>query len=164
MGGADRAGGLQRQSCRRKCRPNWAIISRFPVEFIDASQQGDDRSVGQEVSRWIWRITNAVDLVFNEQIFGCSFQRGRDLCGYGDDPVHATRDRSLQPMWHPSLGHYQFERANQWEEKGLLALGGHWCLEPGMADVFARYAQDYLFDEIDEIGIRDGANIEITRL
>jgi saccharopine dehydrogenase-like NADP-dependent oxidoreductase len=30
-----------------------------------------------------------------------------------------------------------------------------------MADVFARYAQDYLFDEIDEIGIRDGANLEI---
>jgi saccharopine dehydrogenase-like NADP-dependent oxidoreductase len=34
-------------------------------------------------------------------------------------------------------------------------------VEPGMADVFARYAQDYLFDEIDEIGIRDGSNISI---
>jgi saccharopine dehydrogenase-like NADP-dependent oxidoreductase len=30
-----------------------------------------------------------------------------------------------------------------------------------MADIFARYAQDYLFDEIEEIGIRDGANITI---
>ena len=30
-----------------------------------------------------------------------------------------------------------------------------------MADVFARYAQDHLFDEIEELGIRDGANIEI---
>ena len=34
-------------------------------------------------------------------------------------------------------------------------------VEPGLADVFARYAQDHLFDEIDEIGIRDGANIEV---
>jgi saccharopine dehydrogenase-like NADP-dependent oxidoreductase len=34
-------------------------------------------------------------------------------------------------------------------------------VEPGMSDVFARYAQDYLFDEIDEIGVRDGANITI---
>jgi saccharopine dehydrogenase-like NADP-dependent oxidoreductase len=34
-------------------------------------------------------------------------------------------------------------------------------VEPGMADVFARYAQDVLFDEIEEIGIRDGANIEV---
>ena len=30
-----------------------------------------------------------------------------------------------------------------------------------MADVFARYAADHLFDEIEEIGIRDGANITI---
>jgi len=30
-----------------------------------------------------------------------------------------------------------------------------------MADVFARYAQDHLFDEIEEVGIRDGANISI---
>jgi saccharopine dehydrogenase (NAD+, L-lysine-forming) len=34
-------------------------------------------------------------------------------------------------------------------------------VEPGMADVFARYAQDHLFDEIEEVGIRDGANITI---
>jgi saccharopine dehydrogenase-like NADP-dependent oxidoreductase len=34
-------------------------------------------------------------------------------------------------------------------------------VEPGMADVFARYAQDDLFDEVDEIGVRDGANLTI---
>jgi saccharopine dehydrogenase-like NADP-dependent oxidoreductase len=56
------------------------------------------------------------------------------------------------------LGDYQFERSKDWEKKGLLCLVGL-GVEPGMADVFARYAQDYLFDEIEEIGIRDGANI-----
>ena len=34
-------------------------------------------------------------------------------------------------------------------------------VEPGMADVFARYAEKHLFDEIDEIGVRDGANLEV---
>ena len=34
-------------------------------------------------------------------------------------------------------------------------------VEPGMADVFARYAEKHLFDEIEEIGIRDGANLEV---
>ena len=34
-------------------------------------------------------------------------------------------------------------------------------VEPGAADVFARYAADTLFREIDEIGVRDGANIVI---
>jgi saccharopine dehydrogenase (NAD+, L-lysine forming) len=47
-----------------------------------------------------------------------------------------------------------------WEKRGLLAFVGM-GVEPGMADVFARYAQDHLFDEIDEIGVRDGANLEV---
>ena len=34
-------------------------------------------------------------------------------------------------------------------------------MEPGLSDVFARYAADHLFDEIDEIGIRDGANLAV---
>ena len=31
-------------------------------------------------------------------------------------------------------------------------------VEPGLSDVFARYAADHLFAEIDEVGARDGAN------
>jgi saccharopine dehydrogenase (NAD+, L-lysine-forming) len=58
------------------------------------------------------------------------------------------------------LGDYQFERAEKWEKKGKLALVGM-GVEPGMADVFARYAQDYLFDEVEEMGVRDGANLEV---
>jgi len=58
------------------------------------------------------------------------------------------------------LGDYQFERSKDWEKKGILCLVGL-GVEPGMADVFAKYAEKHLFDEIEEIGIRDGANIEI---
>jgi saccharopine dehydrogenase-like NADP-dependent oxidoreductase len=58
------------------------------------------------------------------------------------------------------LGDYQFERAKSWEDKGLLALVGM-GVEPGLADVFAAYAARHLFDEIEEIGVRDGANLEV---
>ncbi|WP_019143867.1 saccharopine dehydrogenase family protein [Aeromicrobium massiliense] len=58
------------------------------------------------------------------------------------------------------LGDEQFELAGQWEASGRLALVGM-GIEPGLADVFARYAADVLFDEIDEIGIRDGANLTV---
>jgi saccharopine dehydrogenase-like NADP-dependent oxidoreductase len=58
------------------------------------------------------------------------------------------------------LGDYQLERASQWKEAGLLALVGI-GIEPGAADVFARHAADDLFSEIDEIGIRDGANLVV---
>ena len=35
-------------------------------------------------------------------------------------------------------------------------------MEPGLSDVFARYAADHLFTSIDEIGIRDGANLTVA--
>ena len=48
----------------------------------------------------------------------------------------------------------------EFEKIGKYALAG-FGVEPGMADYFARYAADHLFDEIDEIGIRDGSDLEI---
>ena len=35
-------------------------------------------------------------------------------------------------------------------------------MEPGLSDVFARYAADTLFREIDEVGVRDGANLAVA--
>jgi saccharopine dehydrogenase (NAD+, L-lysine forming) len=34
-------------------------------------------------------------------------------------------------------------------------------VEPGLSDVFARYAADHLFTSIDELGVRDGANLVV---
>ena len=48
--------------------------------------------------------------------------------------------------------------AGDWESAGRLALVGI-GVEPGLSDVFARYAADHLFSEIDELGTRDGANL-----
>jgi saccharopine dehydrogenase-like NADP-dependent oxidoreductase len=58
------------------------------------------------------------------------------------------------------LGDEQFARAGAWEERGLLALVGM-GVEPGLSDVFARYAADELFGSIEEIGVRDGANLVV---
>ena len=49
----------------------------------------------------------------------------------------------------------------QWEQAGQLALVGI-GVEPGLSDVFARYAADHLFSEIDELGVRDGANLAVA--
>jgi saccharopine dehydrogenase-like NADP-dependent oxidoreductase len=59
------------------------------------------------------------------------------------------------------LGDEQFELADEWEQSGKLALVGI-GVEPGLSDVFARYAANHLFSEIDELGVRDGANIEVA--
>jgi saccharopine dehydrogenase (NAD+, L-lysine-forming) len=58
------------------------------------------------------------------------------------------------------LGDEQFAAAGQWESAARLALVGI-GVEPGLSDVFARYAADHLFSEIDELGVRDGANLTV---
>jgi saccharopine dehydrogenase-like NADP-dependent oxidoreductase len=58
------------------------------------------------------------------------------------------------------LGDQQFELARPWEDSGRLALVGI-GVEPGLSDVFARHAADTLFKDIDEIGVRDGANLTV---
>jgi len=130
---------------------------RFPIEFIDAGRQEDIEALARKYN--VDLIVNAVDPVFNKQIFDAAYQVGVNYLDmamtlsepHPEDPFHKTGVK---------LGDYQFDKAAAWEKKGLLALVGM-GVEPGMADVFARFAQDHLFDEIDEIGIRDGANLVI---
>lgn len=131
--------------------------TRFPVEWIDANQR--DQIVALAKKYNVNLIMNACDPSFNEAIFDAAYEYG---CHYMDMAMTLSSPHPTDPFKKPGvkLGDYQFERAKQWEKKGILALLGL-GVEPGMADVFARYAQDHLFDEIDEIGIRDGANLEV---
>jgi saccharopine dehydrogenase-like NADP-dependent oxidoreductase len=59
------------------------------------------------------------------------------------------------------LGDEQFAKTVEWEAREQLALVGI-GVEPGLSDVFARYAQDHLFSRIDEAGVRDGANLVVS--
>jgi saccharopine dehydrogenase-like NADP-dependent oxidoreductase len=130
---------------------------RFPVEFIDASKQESIEALAKKYT--VDLIMNSVDPIFNKQIFDAAYNVG---VKYMDMAMTLSELNPSDPFHQPGvkLGDYQFAKAKDWEQKGLLALVG-FGVEPGMADVFARYAQDYLFDEIDEVGIRDGANITI---
>ncbi|MEY2819092.1 MAG: hypothetical protein RL275_2555 [Chloroflexota bacterium] len=130
---------------------------RFPVEFIDASNQQSIEDLAKKYQ--VDLIMNSVDPIFNKQIFDAAYNVGAT---YMDMAMTLSEPHPNDPFNKPGikLGDYQFDKAKEWEKKNLLALVGI-GVEPGMADVFARYAQDHLFDEIEEIGIRDGANITI---
>lgn len=133
------------------------LPKRFPAAQIDA----DDRDAVAALAKKFRAdlIMNAVDPVFNEAIFEAAFQSGAH---YMDMALSLSKPHPTRPFERTGvkLGDYQFERAGAWAQKGLLALVGM-GVEPGMSDVFARYAADYLFDEIDEIGVRDGANLVV---
>ncbi len=130
---------------------------RFPVEFIDAGKQEMIEDLARKYK--VDLIMNSVDPVFNKQIFEAAFNVGAT---YMDMAMTLSEPHPTDPMNKTGikLGDYQFAKSVDWEKKGQLALVGI-GVEPGMADVFARYAQDHLFDEIEELGVRDGANIVI---
>jgi len=130
---------------------------RFPVEFIDASKQENIEMLAKKYN--VDLIMNSVDPIFNKQIFDAAYNVGAK---YMDMAMTLSEPHPTDPFNKTGvkLGDYQFDKAKEWEKKGLLALVG-FGVEPGMADVFARYANDYLFDEIEEIGVRDGGNITI---
>jgi saccharopine dehydrogenase (NAD+, L-lysine forming) len=131
--------------------------ARMPMEFIDAGDKEQVEALAKK--HGVDLIHNAVDPVFNEAIFDAAFAAG---CHYMDMAMTLSTPHASVPYSQcgVKLGDYQFERAEAWEKKGLLALVGM-GVEPGMADVFAKYAEKHLFDEIEEIGVRDGANLEV---
>jgi saccharopine dehydrogenase-like NADP-dependent oxidoreductase len=131
--------------------------AQYAVERIDASDRAQVVALARQYG--VDLIMNAVDPVFNVALFDAAFEAG---CSYMDMAMTLSEPHPAHPHEEcgVKLGDYQFERAAAWEQVGLLALVGM-GVEPGMADVFARYAEKHLFDEIDEIGVRDGANLEV---
>ena len=127
---------------------------RFVAEKIDARDADSITAVIKKHD--IDFVMNAVEPSFSENIFDTCFENG---VGYIDCAMTLSTKHPEDPYnkAHIKLGDYQFERHEAWKEKGLLAIAGS-GVEPGMADVFASYAQKYLFDEIDEVNVRDGDN------
>ena len=105
-------------------------------------------------------LMNAADPRFVMPLFDAAFAAG---CDYMDMAMSLSRPHAARPYEEcgVKLGDEQFAVADQWEAAGRLALVGM-GVEPGLSDVFARYAADNLFDEIDEFGIRDGANLVVA--
>jgi saccharopine dehydrogenase-like NADP-dependent oxidoreductase len=128
-----------------------------PIERIDASD--GDRIVALAKKHEVDLVMNAVAPNFNESIFDATFEAGLT---YMDMALTLGVRHPTDPYGtaHVKLGDYQFERAARWEEAGLLALVGM-GIDPGMSDVFAAYANKHLFDEIEEIGVRDGSDIVV---
>ncbi len=108
----------------------------------------------------ITHVLNAVDPRFVMPIFNGCFAAGAT---YLDMAMSLSVRHPEQPYAKTGvmLGDEQFALARQWEDAGRLALVGM-GVEPGLSDVFARYAEDELFTAIDELGVRDGANLVVS--
>jgi saccharopine dehydrogenase (NAD+, L-lysine-forming) len=131
---------------------------RFTAAQVDASDAASVESLVREHS--ITHVMNAVDPRFVMPIFEGAYAGGAD---YLDMAMSLSRPHPESPYAEVGvkLGDEQFAVAQEWESAGRLALVGM-GVEPGLSDVFARYAADHLFSEIDELGVRDGADLEVA--
>jgi saccharopine dehydrogenase (NAD+, L-lysine forming) len=130
---------------------------RFAAAQVDA---GDAQAVAALCrEHGVTHVLNVVDPRFVLPIFEGAFLAGAD---YLDTAMSLSHRHAEQPyeLTGVKLGDEQFARADDWKAAGRLALVGV-GVEPGLANVFARYASDHLFSEIDEIGVRDGANLVV---
>ncbi|HYO33252.1 MAG TPA: saccharopine dehydrogenase C-terminal domain-containing protein [Nocardioidaceae bacterium] len=134
-----------------------AVDERFSGARIDASNADSVAALVRE--HGITHVMNAVDPRFVMPIFDGALAGGAD---YLDMAMSLSKPHPDEPYSRPGvkLGDEQFARAEHWEAAGRLALVGI-GVEPGLSDVFARYAADHLFAEIDELGTRDGANLRV---
>ncbi|MFF2197730.1 saccharopine dehydrogenase family protein [Streptomyces sp. NPDC058157] len=130
---------------------------RFTARRIDASDEAAVAALLTEERCDM--LLNATDPRFVMPLFEAALAADSH---YMDMAMSLSRPHPALPYAEcgVKLGDEQFARAEAWEKSGRLALVGM-GVEPGLSDVFARYAADELFDEIEEIGIRDGANLTV---
>jgi saccharopine dehydrogenase (NAD+, L-lysine forming) len=130
---------------------------RFAAERVDASDRAGLVALIERVKPDA--VLNACDPRFNEPIFRACFDAKTT---YLDMAMTLSEPHPGRPYELPGkmLGEDQLAAHEQWEQAGLLALVGM-GVEPGLSDIFARYAADELFSEIREVGVRDGADLVV---
>ena len=131
--------------------------ARFPYSQVNA---GDPAAVEAAIKEHqVDMVMNGCPQHFDEVIFDACLNAG---CNYLDMAMTLSEQHPDDPYNKSGvlLGDYQYAKAKQWEDKGRLAVLGM-GIDPGVSEVFAKYAEKELFDEIDEIGILDGADMSV---
>jgi saccharopine dehydrogenase-like NADP-dependent oxidoreductase len=130
---------------------------RFVAARVDAGDEDGVRALLAEHRCDV--LLNATDPRFVMPLFRAALAAGAD---YLDMAMSLSRPHPERPYEQTGvkLGDEQFALAAEWEAAGRLALVGI-GVEPGLSDVFARYAADHLFAEIDELGVRDGSDLTV---
>ena len=131
--------------------------SRFSAATVNASSVEDIRSLIKSVAPDV--VINAVDPRFVLPIFEACELEG---VNYLDMAMSLSKAHPTNPHTEVGLmlGEEQFARDDSFKSKGIYAVVGI-GVEPGLSDVFARYAADNLFSRIDSAIVYDGSNLVV---
>jgi saccharopine dehydrogenase (NAD+, L-lysine-forming) len=130
---------------------------RFKAAKVDAGDVEDLRELIRNLDPDI--VVNAVDPRFVMPIFRACEVEGAN---YMDMAMSLSRPHPEYPYTEcgVKLGDEQFARDWNWIEREIYAVVGM-GVEPGLSDVFARYASDTMFSRIDTLTVLDGSSLVV---
>ncbi|MFD1721960.1 saccharopine dehydrogenase family protein [Amnibacterium endophyticum] len=133
------------------------IAGRYTAAAVDPADPDAVTRVAR--ANRVTHVVNAVEPRLVPSVFAGALAAGADYLDLTMSPSepHPTEPHRLVGV---KPGDDQFAQAGDWEASGRLALVGM-AAQPGLSDVFARYAADHLFSQVDELGVRDGANLTV---
>jgi saccharopine dehydrogenase (NAD+, L-lysine-forming) len=130
---------------------------QFPSAQIDARDAASVTDLAR--AHRVDLVMNAVDPQFVMPIFRGALEADAH---YMDMACSLSKPHPDRPFELPGLklGDEQFAMREAWLAKGKLALVGM-GMDPGLTDVFAAHAAKHAFDEVHEVHVRDGGDLEI---
>jgi saccharopine dehydrogenase (NAD+, L-lysine forming) len=130
---------------------------RFPAIALDARDAANVTEAARAHRADL--VMNAVDPQFVMPIFTGALEADAH---YMDMACSLSKPHPDRPFELPGLklGDEQFAMHDAWVAKGKLALVGM-GMDPGLTDVFAAHAAKHAFDEVHEVHVRDGGDLEI---
>ena len=141
-------------------RAQRAAAAREGYEAVQLDAR-DEQAIAELLARHRCDVLmNATDPRFVMPLFRAALRAGTHYLDMAMSLSHPDAEAPYRRTG-VKLGDDQFAMAADWEQSNKLALVGM-GVEPGLSDVFARYAADELFGEIAELGVRDGANLEVA--
>lgn len=99
----------------------------------------------------------------SNNIFDAAYEGGANYGSMGTWSVPMENPKfglGIENSYTEPMTKYNFDRHEDWAKKDQMAcicMG----IDPGVVNVFAKYAAEYEFDELHEVHVKDGGNLEI---
>ena len=136
--------------------------ARFYAEYLDATKKEEIKKLIKEYN--IDFVMDASSPFCANYIFDAAFESGVDYSNMGtwsvpkENPAYGL---GIENSYDEVMTAYNFDRDDAWRNQGntaLICLG----IDPGVVNVFAKYLCKYEFDEVEELHVRDGGNLEVA--
>ena len=135
--------------------------ARFEAEQVNATDTEAMAELAQ--AHGIDFIMDAAPPFASNHIFDAAFAAGANYGSMGTWSVpmeHPAYGTGIENSYTEPMTKYNFDRHEAWREKGKMAVI---CMgiDPGVVNVFAKYAATELLDELTEVHVKDGGNLTI---